>query len=153
SAGFKVKESLYPANLHMPEHFHDLASVSVVLKGAYTEKVGRKSRSCDDFTAVFHPPNEKHSVDFQNSDVRILNIALSSDRYRTLVETRLAPAVSRCFKQGTAALLTKRLRAEISASDDSAALSVEGLILEILNQISKPEAVFTCGPRPLWLKD
>lgn len=132
TAGFKLKESLYPANSRMPEHFHDLASISFVLQGAYTETYGQKSRFRETSTIVFHPPQEKHAVNFENTKVHILNIAVGDERYRQISEYSSALSHPNSFQSDETAYLVNRIYQEFTKQDSFSSLAIEGLILEVL---------------------
>src|SRR5207237_1496680 len=75
-AGLTLSESVYPAGLKMCTHLHEPAYFSLVLKGAYTETFGKGVRTCGPSTMIFHPPNEKHAVDFHEADVRIFSVSV-----------------------------------------------------------------------------
>ena len=69
-------EVYYPPTLQQPRHLHRFASFSFVICGNYAETVNSRTHSRDASTVIFHPPEESHSVVFEN-DVRILSVEFS----------------------------------------------------------------------------
>ena len=76
--GFTLSESVYPASFKMPRHEHEAAYFSLLLKGAYTETDWKGTRTCSPSTMVFHPPHERHAVDFHDAEVRIFRAEIKS---------------------------------------------------------------------------
>jgi AraC family transcriptional regulator len=138
----------------MPPHRHEGAYFGVVLRGAYTENNRGGRHVCGPSALVLHPEGDEHSVLFHDSPTRIFRVELKRP---TLEKVRQFSRVFDSFvppeRLGSASLpwLLTRLRKECLEPDDVAPLSVEGLILEVLAEVSrvvrKPEA--RCPP---WLK-
>lgn len=151
-AGLTLSESIYPAGLKMSSHLHEPAYFSLVLKGAYTETFGKGSRTCVPSTMIFHPPHDKHAVDFHNAEVRIFRIEVES---RWLERTRQGAALperSTDFRGGFLSSLCARLYGEFHASDSCSALAIEGLMLEILAEISRDHTRKLDRNVPSWLE-
>ena len=148
---FTLSESLYPAKLKMPVHRHEPAYFGIVIKGAYTETVASKTRHCKQLTAVFHPPGESHSVVFHNTSVRIFRVELpetTRDWIRDCAAVLDRPAE---FYGGPLASLALRLYGEYRNRDEWSSLASEGLLLEIIAELSRQNAR-DCGRiAPRWL--
>ena len=152
SAGLTLSESIYPAGLKMSSHLHEPAYFSLVLKGAYTETFGKSARTCGPSTMIFHPPNDKHAVDFHDAEVRIFRIEVES---RWLERTRRCGALperSTDFHGGFLSALCARLYGEFHLSDACSVLAIEGLMLEIIAEISRGHTRKLDRSVPGWLE-
>src|ERR1044071_7739563 len=78
-AGFRLSESLYPANLITPKHCHQLACFSLILSGASQQTYGLRSRERSPNTMLFYPPGEVHSERFAGSGSRIFSIEMNAE--------------------------------------------------------------------------
>ncbi len=149
--GFNLTESLYQPKLRMPRHTHEAASFSLVLQGAYTENYEQKSRFCQPSTIVIHPPQESHSVDFSDTKSRILNIKINPQRYQQICEYSKVLNYPKSLLNRETIYLINRLYREFSRKDEVSALAVEGLILEILAEVSREKTAQEKLPH--WIKE
>ncbi|MBD0369985.1 MAG: helix-turn-helix transcriptional regulator [Pyrinomonadaceae bacterium] len=152
-AGFRLVESVYPSGLKMAAHSHDPAFFSFVLRGAYTERCGRETRTCVPSLLIFHPPDGSHAVAFHNADVGIFRIEIKPQRLAHIREhsQRLMEA-SRDFRGGLAASLALRLYSEFHHLDEFSPLAVEGLVLELVAEAARSAAQSSGQSRPRWLE-
>ena len=151
-AEFALSESVYPAGFKMPSHTHGPAYLSLVLKGAYTETCAKRSCTRTASTIIFHPPDEPHAVDFHNAEVRIFRIEVKS---RWLEQARKSvdlPEYSTDFHGGFIGLLFNRLHGEFQQTDASSVLAIEGLMLEIIAEISRHQISNANQNSPRWLE-
>lgn len=149
---FALVESVYPANSRMQRHSHELAHVSVVLRGTYTEYLGPRSRACAPSALLLHPPGEDHAVAFDDAGARIFSVHLGwrwLERVREHSKVLDGPAA---FKDGPPSWLAVRLYREARATDDVAPLMVEGLALEIIAETSRQSPPPERGA-PRWLEE
>lgn len=149
-AGFTLTESLYPPNLRMPHHLHELASFSFVLHGSYAETYDSRTRACASSSLIFHPPGEMHAVTFDAATTRILNIAPDA---RRLAELRgHTPMLDRAaaFSRSEAAWLALRLYREFRQMDELSPLAIKGLAFEIMAETARRSRRTAAVP-PRWL--
>jgi AraC family transcriptional regulator len=135
----------------MPRHTHDLAHVSIVLQGAYAERYGLKTRSCEPSTLILHPPGEDHSVTFYKAGARVFSIHLSHqwlERVRDYTMVLDGPAD---FRGGLPSYLAVRLYREFQDADRVSPLMVEGLALEIIAAVSRNASLME-RKVPHWLE-
>ena len=150
-ADFTLVESLYPPGSRMPRHTHELAHISVVLRGAYTEYYGRQQRSGEPAMLVLHPPDEDHAVTFHEKGARIFSVHLKPrwlERVRVYSKILDRPAD---FRGGAPAWLAARLYHESRQTDGASPLMVESLALEIVATASR-RAGPTERKAPRWLE-
>jgi AraC family transcriptional regulator len=152
-AGFRMVETVYPSGLKMAAHSHDPAFFSFVLRGAYTERCGRQTRTCVPSALIFHPPDNSHAVAFHNADVGIFRVEIQA---RRLAEMRECPLPlldsARDFRGGLTSILALRLYGEFRQGDEFSPLAVEGLVLEIMAEASRAAAESSSSSKPRWLE-
>jgi AraC family transcriptional regulator len=150
-AGIGIFESLYPAKLRQARHTHALASFSFVLAGSYVEIYGSQSQTRRPSTIVFHPPQESHAVDYQGDPVRILSVQIDGLRLTYLRERSIVFDSRASRRTETIDWLGHRLHREFRQADDASALALEGLVFEILAEVSRPGPM-TKEQYPKWLR-
>lgn len=149
---FTLAESIYPARLKMSAHCHEPAYLGIVLKGAYTETVSSRTRLCKHLTTVFHPPGESHSVVFHSSGARVFRVEFVESARRPIGDYTRIPDEAVEFRGGLLASLGLRLYHEYRNRDAWSALAIDGLLLEILAELSRQKAKAQNSQRPRWLE-
>lgn len=130
---FTLTETLYPARLKLPKHSHERACFSFVLKGGFTEKYGNQTRICEPSKTIYLPSGQTHTDKFLGLGARTLHVEIDSQPQRCLGQATFLPADSTDFQGGIVASLFYKLYQEFRTTPDAAtALSIEGLILEII---------------------
>jgi AraC family transcriptional regulator len=150
-SGLTLSESLYPANLKQPRHTHSLASFSFVLAGSYLEKYGTHEPIRQSSTVIFHPPLESHAVEYSSEAVRILSVQIDSSRLSNFRDGGIAFETRQSCRNETIAWLGRRLYHEFRNSDRASALALEGLVLEILAEVSRLK-IGNKETTPRWLR-
>lgn len=150
-AGFRITESLYPARLSQPRHSHALPSFSFVLAGSYLETFGGRPAMRHPSTLVFHPPQERHAVQYQDRPVRILSVRIDAPRFFYFTN-HSSIFESRVSAQGeTINWIGRRLYKEFRHADHLSTLAVEGLVCEALVESARAQARSEdCSPP--WLR-
>lgn len=150
--GFALTEVAYSPGLKMQGHSHEPAYFSLVLQGTYTESYGQKTRDCKASSLVFHPPGEKHAVEFHTKGARIFRVEIKPECLERVREHTSVLDRPLGFQGGWSACLAARLYNEFRATDPAAPLAIEGLTLEILAEASRDEVIsYECHP-PRWLR-
>jgi AraC family transcriptional regulator len=150
-ADFSLVESVYPASSSMARHTHELAHISIVLRGTYAERYGRRERLAEPSLLVIHPPDEDHSVKFQSAGARVFSIHLKPlwlERVRDYSKILDSPTD---FSGGLPACLALRLYREFREMDAVAPLMIESLALEIVAAASR-QAIPARTKTPRWLE-
>lgn len=152
-AGFRLVETVYAPGLKMGVHSHEPAFFSFVLRGAYTERCGRQTRTCSPALLISHPPDGSHAVAFHNEDVGIFRIEIKPHKLAYMREH--SPAVMKApgdFRGVLTTGLAMRLYAEFRHLDRFSPLAVEGLVLELVAEASRSESDSPESRRPRWLE-
>lgn len=134
-ADFSLVESFYPPGARMARHTHELAHISIVLRGAYSERYGQRDRLAAPSLLVIHPPGEDHSVAFKETGAHVFSVhckPLWLERVRDYSKILDSPAD---FRGGIPASLALRLYHEFREMDAVAPLMIESLALEIVAAI------------------
>lgn len=152
-AGFRLVETVYASGLKMGVHSHEPAYFSFVLRGAYTERCGRQTRTCVPASLISHPPDGSHAVAFHNEDVGIFRIEIKPHRLAYMREH--SPGLMQApedFRGSLTANLAMRLYAEFRHMDSFSPLAVEGLVLELVAEASRNGSEGPESRRPRWLE-
>lgn len=149
--GLNVCEVLYPPTLHQPRHTHKYASFSFVLCGNYAETVNSHTHARVASTVVFHPPEESHSIVFEN-DVRILNVKFNFERFEKLRQHSVIFNDSTHRRSEEINLLGNKIYSEFCRMDSLSMTTIESLILELLAEASRCKIGADEKRIPLWLK-
>lgn len=148
---FKLAESTYPAGLRMPLHDHEPAYLSFLLKGAYTENSPKGTRTCNPSTLVFHPPSDRHAVDF-HTEVRIFRVEIKAAWLERMREFS-GKLESAHFRGGLMSTLCRRLYGEFQCNDAYSPLAIEGMMLEITAELTRQRLKKAESAPPRWLNE
>lgn len=149
--GFVLTETKHPPSLIIPQHAHEHASLSFVLKGSFVETLDRNAQECAPFNLVIKRAGEIHSDRYGSRGAKCLIIEVKPwylERVRLLSKVLDRPAL---VQSESLALLAMRVYREFQMMDTASPLAIEGLILEMLAEASRPNFRGTGGARPRWL--
>jgi len=149
--GFICSEMTYPSRLRITSHGHERAYVSLVLAGSYAERHGNKTYECRRLSARFHPPGEVHSDSFCDSGGRIFSVEFKHDLLKRLEDSGIQLVHAEEFGAGPSIQVAFRLYQDFQNDDFVSQLSLEGLTLELLAEMSRAECRSALAP-PAWLK-
>lgn len=130
SAGqFVITESAFRAGSALPLHAHASPYFTFTLKGAYSERYGKRSRTCMPGTAVAHPAFEAHSQEFAHSPALLIRVAPDGRESECAIEAALERPLS--LRSASIAQAVFRVHEELSNSDASSEMILEGLAYEL----------------------
>jgi AraC family transcriptional regulator len=132
-----LSECTYPPGLRMPKHDHEPAYFSLVLRGSYTETIETKELAAQPSSLVAHPPGRAHAVAFHEREVRIFRVDVKPRWLERLREYSVDLNVPACFRGGAPVALALRLYGEFRAADKYSPLTIEGIALELVAEISR----------------
>lgn len=148
-----LAETAYPAGLKMTRHSHEPAYLSFVLRGAYSEQTGRQTRTCRPSTLIIHPPGEQHAVEFHQTGAKIFRVEIKPQWLAYIREYSMILDRPAYLEKGTASGFAARLYCEFQRADELTPLSVEGITLEVLSEMSRRAKNSAVQNPPRWLKD
>ncbi len=136
-AGFTLTEGIHPAGTSLPWHHHDGPTLCFVLRGTFTETSGVERLTCTADTLKVMPAGERHCDAFDHGEAQGLLIEADADRARA-IRTH-APVLDEriAVHGGLPAAIARRMYREFRQTDDAAPLAVEGLLLELLAELSR----------------
>jgi len=150
-AGFHSTETSHPPRFHIPTHFHDFASLYLVLQGSLTESYGTKQREHRHRSVIFTPPGEKHSNLFSDRGGRCFLVEIPSSYIDRLAAAGERLEGSRHSEGGVLTWLGMKLYREFNQPDSISLIAVEGLMLEALSEFGRlNQKPFVTAPA--WLR-
>ena len=129
---FSLVESVYPPNATMPCHTHEIAHMSIVLRGSFTEVSGRKQRPSEISSLIVHPADEEHEVTFHQAGARVFSFHIKPQLHQRIRDVTNVLDIPAAFRGGQPTWLAVALYRESKTLDDIAPLTLEGLALEII---------------------
>jgi AraC family transcriptional regulator len=122
------------------------------MDGSYTEKVNGRTRTCTHSTLLYHPPQEMHSDTFHRAGGRCLSSELDKQWLQRARQYSTVFDGTAEFRSGRLAALTARLCHELRLMDSASPLAIEGVMLEILAEVSRGERPGATRTPPSWTK-
>jgi AraC-like DNA-binding protein len=150
--GVVLTEGLHRAGSTIPWHWHEGASICLVLDGAFVEYSRGIALDCRPSSLKFTPAGEKHWNRFHLADVRGLLVEIDVARHASVAPFEQALSRSRHFERGPELQLARRLYAEFRSADTAAPLAVEGLLLELLALVARGEDGTERQGSPAWAR-
>ena len=103
------------------------------------------------WSVTFHPAGEVHADSFHEGGARELNIEIKPARLQLYREFGTVPKYGVVLSGGAASWLAGRLYDEFRRIDELSTLTLEGLVIELLGEISRQHARQPRSDLPLWL--
>jgi AraC family transcriptional regulator len=153
-SGLTLAETVYRSGLHVPAHAHDHALCCLVLRGSFTERLGRRSAACATGSLIYHQADEPHAHDFDRAGGRVFNVQFGGGWALRLAEFGLKePSSPVDLHRSRAAWLASQLYHEFCTADTASTLSIEGFALALLGEVSRSAAPDeSSAARPVWLR-
>lgn len=151
-AGLRLAEVLYPPGYATPEHSHDLPQLCLVRKGIFNEVYNGKAREVRRSSLIARPSGESHTQRFPSSEVHCLIVEFEQRWLERVREYHVSLDDSVAFDNGLSVWLAMRLFAEFQLADEVSSLSIEGLALEVMAELSRQHSKMPKRNPPGWLK-
>lgn len=151
--GFSLYRGMHPQGTELPRHSHDDPTLCYVLRGRFTEYVAGKAVDCLSDSLKVTPAGEMHSNRFAADETHGLRIDVDRGRFADsrpifqLLDQRVH------MSGAHAGGIVNRLLAELDAGDESAAIAVEGLLLELLAALARDAVPATGATIQPWLRE
>jgi AraC family transcriptional regulator len=149
AGAFVVVDSSYAPSRVLPRHGHDEAALCFAIRGSFEESVDGRTFECAPYDVMVRPPAVRHSNRYAPDGTRCILIGVPQESvlrlqpYTSLFET------TRRVPRETGQSIATRIHHELMVHDESSAISVEGLILELIGASSRVRN----GATPRWLRD
>jgi AraC family transcriptional regulator len=130
-----VSISRYSSHDSIGTHAHERPYLSFVLKGDYSERVGRRQIDCVPLTARFHPAGEEHSNRFGQRGGCLLNIELAAEWSESVA--RLSACVDRPSLVDSVVWIGLRVAEECVRGEADAPLAIECLAAALLDECER----------------
>lgn len=150
--GFILTEAVYRPTSNLPRHLHDRAVMSIVLKGSYTEYFGRRPNECGPYSVLLKPVGVDHADQYGAGGARCLIVKVEPRRLESLRTFSRILDQSLHARDALLAALAVRLYKEFQLADDASALSMEGLILEMLGRFMRRNPESGSSTPPHWVR-
>lgn len=148
--GFHLMRGAHAGGSVLPRHTHDDPSLCYVFGGRFTEHTAAGTYDCTTDSLKLTVAGDPHSNRFIAPTSRGLRVDIARDRFapessvgRMLAERVFVP------RSGARATML-RVLAEMEAEDDTSALTIEGLLLELLARLAR-ERERPAHAVPAWL--
>ncbi len=135
AAGLVFSEVVHAKPLSVPEHSHRLSYFSLLLDGDYDEGPRGRLTSYQPFNVIFNPSGAEHEGIIGPKGSRMFTIELDEQWMQALDSRRLYFGFAD-MNAGPLLWLALRLRAEHAANNVACPLTAEGLVWEMLAQLS-----------------
>jgi AraC family transcriptional regulator len=145
-----VKEVRYKPKEVLSEHVHKNPHFCAILRGAYSRRFGSKFQEGHAAETAYRPAGESHSVHFHDVETRLLIIEFPSSLSRWASQYCRMIEVSSGFMRGRLTWLAKQLWYQYRLEDSCSQLAVDGLLLEMLAEVSR-QGIAPMGRVPQWL--
>jgi AraC family transcriptional regulator len=150
-ASFELSERVYSPGYQTPKHTHKQALFCYVMQGYYTESYGSKTRECRSSTLLFHPPGELHAEYFHDAGGRSFIVEIAPDWLARMREHVPVADYSADFQGGVFEMLARKLYREFTHEDCASPLIIEGLMMEVLGEVTRWRAAQHAYGSPRWL--
>src|SRR4030095_3988525 len=151
-AGFVLTETTHPPNHKLQRHKHELTNIAFTLNGSFTEILANRRLECGSQSVVFKPAGEAHANEYGRSGVRCLLVELQPQRLENLQP--LSNVLSRVghVRGSMLSMLALRLCIEMRVMDNASSLAIEGLLLEVIAELSRHSHFVSERRVPRWLE-
>ncbi len=149
--GYILTETVRPSSLKLPQHFHSHTNIAFVLKGCFSETIGKRPQVCGPCDLIIRPAGELHSNEYGREDVRCLIIEVKPQRLAMIQQ--VSEVLDRVVRVRGALMpaLAMRIYKEFQIMDSASPLSIEALTLEMLARTARLGLVGQLSSAPRWL--
>jgi AraC family transcriptional regulator len=148
--GFVLTTTTLSARTVLPLHAHERANLNLVLGGAYTERVGRRSWSVPPGSCVVKPAGAEHENVVGTEAARCVVIELERAR-EAEVRARTPLFDDARVLGGSFHALGARIQRELRSPDAMTPLALTSVLLEFVCAAARADADRDLGRRPAWL--
>lgn len=134
--GFSVELLQFSAGQIVSRHSHPFAFFYVLLSGDCVEDWDRGRADCGPGAMIFHPREETHAEKFgQGAGARVLGVAVPAATASRLTLYDVPLQEPREARSAMVTYLGHRLTKSLALADTASALTIEGLVYELLGEV------------------
>lgn len=129
---FLVHDAVFPPHAYLAPHVHERASFAIMLEGSFDLSITHRNHACEPGSAVTEPAEERHANRLGSAGAHVIAVqpdAAALERLGPCAE--LFETVHHARKTPVS-VAAWRIARELRAPDDTTAVAVEGLVLEML---------------------
>lgn len=152
ASGLILSELKHETARKLPSHSHELAYFCLLLNGNYWEQFGRKRIIYKPLTVMFHPPDTTHVDEIGPAGGRFFSVEVKTGLMDRLRECLGRVDLDSSLHEGDLAWLAMRLYREHKEADACSALTIEGLVLEMLGIVGRLKDR-KLSDQPRWLSN
>ena len=145
-------ESVYKTKLCLPEHSHELAFFTLIIKGNYSERFGSRCLEYSPMTVLWRGAEISHKDSINACSSQFFFIEIEQSALDKLAQYEKDIPQHLVEQSGTLTWLAARLRREIMSGQNCIPLIAEGITLEMLGQLGRKNAAATETQAPRWLQ-
>ena len=134
-AGLRLSETVYPAGMRVPVHYHELPYFCLLLGGGYWERYGRRHVEFEPGSIVFHPERQVHHGDIRPEPTRCFHLEIDHSWTERVAEHGGLPSEPVERASGQLAWLAARMFKEFRRDDSASRLTIEAIGLEMLGRL------------------
>lgn len=149
--GFNITEAYNAPLAVLPAHAHELACITFVLNGFCEETFGRSRKAMDRYSIITKPAGTEHSNRYGKTGARCLIVEAQPQKLASLRPYSRSLDKISLLSGGNLPKLAIRLYHECWVGDSAAALGIEGLVLELIGQVTRMTETPESLP-PAWLR-
>jgi AraC family transcriptional regulator len=143
-------ESVYKTKLCLPEHSHELAFFTLIVKGNYSERFGSRCLEYNPMTVLWRGAEVSHSDSINTVSSQFFFVEVQKSALDKLAEYSKDIPQHLYEHTGSLAWLASRLRMEIMSGGACTPLIAEGITLEMLGRLGQKKGATDTLP-PRWL--
>lgn len=151
-SGLHLMDGVYFAGTKVANHSHEQAVFCIALKGTCRELFAGRVRHYDALSVQFLPRHQCHALDFSYADTRAFSIDVGRPWLERAREYSLQLDNSIHCHGGLLPAMMMKLYREYRLKDSASRLAIEGLVLEMLAEVSRRHVKSTEKLPPPWLE-
>lgn len=146
-----LSESVYKKKLCLPEHSHELAFFTLIIKGHYSERMGSRCFEYSPMTVLWRGAEISHKDSINANGSQFFFVEIEPDALDKLAQYEKNIPQHLFEQSGALTWLAARLRNEIMSGQNCVPLIAEGITLEMLGQLGRKNAARAEAQAPRWL--
>lgn len=152
ASGFVLTETTHQPNQALPRHHHELTNIAFVLNGAFSEILDRRTIDCYPQSVLVKPSGEPHANSYGSDGMRCLLIEVQPKKLAALGSWSKALDEVRHVRGGASSALGMRIYKEFRLMDSASPLAIEGLVLELVADLSRRSTLQSERKSARWLQ-